>query len=85
MDIPYVSEKRKDPAHKIRRGSVMCSNEKGVSGIPQFTGPPVGVACVISAYYRRMSSAQAVFRAFKLQGLGIRADAAKAIVRVVDR
>lgn len=34
---------------------------------------------------RRMSTAQAVFRAFKLQGLGIRADAAKAIVRVVDR
>ncbi|CAM9667561.1 unnamed protein product, partial [Laminaria digitata] len=32
-----------------------------------------------------MSSAQAVFRAFKLQGLGIRADAARAIVRVVDR
>ncbi|CAN0186838.1 unnamed protein product [Pylaiella littoralis] len=32
-----------------------------------------------------MSSAQAVFRAFKLQGLAIRADAAKAIVRVVDR
>lgn len=31
-----------------------------------------------------MSSAQAVFRAFKLQGLGIRADAARAIVRVAS-